>query len=67
MESGRAGTGSEREEERGEEESRSLRLGLCRESREEWQGREKPSMDTSHKSGEGLKERARDRREEWPW
>jgi hypothetical protein len=47
MESGRAGTGSEREEERGEEESRSLRLGLCRQSREEWQGREKPSLDTS--------------------
>ena len=67
MDSGRAGTGSEREVERGEEERSSLRVGLWRERREEWQGREKPSLDTSHMSGGGLEERARDRREEWPW
>ena len=63
MESGRAGTGSEREEERGEEESRSLRVGLWRERREEWQGREKPSLDTSHKSRGGEEGEGREGRE----
>ena len=53
MESGRAGTGREREEERGEEENSSLRVGLWRERRTEWQGREKPSLDTSHISERG--------------
>ena len=67
MESGRAGRGREREEEEGEEERRSLRVGLCRERREECEGREKPSLDTSHRSGAGREERARDSREEWSW
>ena len=67
MEIGRAGRGREREEEEGEEERRSLRLGLWRERREEWEGREKPSLETSHRSGAGLEERARESREEWSW
>ena len=60
----RAGRGREREVGEAREARRTLREGLWRERRREWVGREKPSEETSQKSG-GREEREEVRRERW--